>query len=34
MTINRVWCMPNKFTFSIKPIKELLDRRVVGGGSR
>jgi len=23
--------MPNKFTFSIKPIKELLDRRVVGG---
>lgn len=24
MRINRVWAMPNKWTFTIKPIKELL----------
>lgn len=26
MEINRVWAMPSKNTFSIKPIKELIDR--------
>ncbi len=26
MIINRIWAMSNKFTFRIKPIKELLDR--------
>lgn len=26
MIINRVWCMPNSLTFSIKPIKELIDK--------
>lgn len=30
--INRVWAMPNKETFKIKPIKELLDRYVPDGG--
>jgi len=29
--INRVWAMPNKWTFQIKPIKELLDRYVGDG---
>ena len=28
MKINRVWAMPNKWTFKIKPIKELLERYV------
>ena len=28
MIINRVWAMPNKWTFTIKPIKELLERYV------
>lgn len=28
MNINRVWAMPNKNTFSIKPIEELLERFV------
>ncbi len=27
----RVWAMPNKWTFKIKPIKELLDEEVVSG---
>lgn len=27
-SITRVWAMPNKWTFTIKPIKELLDRYV------
>ena len=31
MIINRVWAMPNKWTFTIKPIKELLDRYVKEG---
>jgi hypothetical protein len=31
MKINRVWAMPNKWTFQIKPIKELLDRYVGDG---
>lgn len=31
MIINRVWAMPNKWTFSIKPIKELVDRYVGDG---
>ncbi len=30
---NRVWAMPNKHTFKIKPIKELVDR-YVGDGVR
>lgn len=30
MKINRTWSMPNKETFKIKPIKELLDRYVNG----
>tara|TARA_Y100000004_G_scaffold184250_1_gene233060 strand:+ start:411 stop:962 length:552 start_codon:yes stop_codon:yes gene_type:complete len=28
--INRVWSMPNKNTFSIKPIKELIERYLIG----
>ena len=28
---NRVWAMPSKWTFTIKPIKELLDRYVSDG---
>lgn len=31
MKINRVWAMPNKNTFDIKPIKELLNARIKGG---
>jgi len=31
MIINRVWAMPNKWTFKIKPIKELLNRYVEDG---
>lgn len=31
MKFNRVWSMPNKFTFQIKPIKELLNRYVGDG---
>lgn len=31
MIINRVWAMPNKWTFTIKPIKELLNRYVGDG---
>lgn len=31
MIINRVWAMPNKWTFQIKPIKELLNRYVNDG---
>jgi len=30
MEINRVWAMPNKWTFAIKPIKELLVKYNVG----
>ncbi len=33
MIINRVWAMPNKWTFTIKPIAELLTR-YVGDGKR
>ena len=32
MIINRVWAMPNKWTFKIKPIRELLERYNVGLG--
>ena len=32
MKISRVWAMPNKWTFKIKPIKELLNRYNVGKG--
>ena len=31
MIINRVWAMPNKWTFTIKPIRELLYRYVGNG---
>jgi len=30
MTVNRVWHMPNKNTFKIKPIKELVEKYVNG----
>lgn len=33
MVINRTWAMPNKWTFKIKPIKELLDRYVGDGNN-
>lgn len=26
MKINRIWAMPNKNTFEIKPIKEMIDK--------
>lgn len=29
--MNRIWAMPNKWTFTIKPIKQLLNEEVVGG---
>lgn len=32
MIINRIWAMPNKWTFQIKPIAELLNRYNVGKG--
>ena len=32
MIISKVWAMPNKWTFEIKPIKELLTRYNVGDG--
>ena len=31
MRIERIWAMPNAWTFSIKPIKKLLDEEVQGG---
>jgi len=31
MDINRIWAMPNKWTFTIKPIKELLNKYVKNG---
>ena len=31
MKIERIWAMPNKWTFTIKPIKELLEREVGAG---
>ena len=33
MVINRAWAMPNKNTFDIKPIKELIQRYLVGAYS-
>ena len=30
MKIERIWAMPNKWTFTIKPIRELLEVEVVG----
>ena len=30
MKIDRIWAMPNKWTFDIKPIKELLEEEVSG----
>ena len=32
MKINRVWSMPNKWTFTIKPIKELINKYIKGFG--
>ena len=32
MIMNRVWAMPNKWTFTIKPIRDLLKRYNVGNG--
>ena len=32
MIINHIWAMPNKWTFKIKPIRELLKRYNVGSG--
>ena len=31
MLITRVWAMPNRDTFSVKPIKELIQRHIGGG---
>ena len=31
MKIDRKWCMPNKNTFDIKPIKEVIDKYMVEG---
>jgi hypothetical protein len=31
MRVYREWAMPNKWTFLIKPIKELLDKYVLDG---
>jgi len=31
MIINRVWAMPNKWTFTIKPIKDLLKNEIDSG---
>lgn len=30
MIINREWCMPNSKTFSIKPIRKLIDKYIFG----
>ena len=30
--IERKWCMPNKWTFTIKPIKDLLEQEIQGCG--
>lgn len=30
MIINRIWSMPNKNTFSIKPIKEFVEKNIFG----
>ena len=30
MKIERIWAMPNRWTFTIKPIKELLNEEIVG----
>ena len=32
MKIERKWVMPNKWTFKIKPIKDLLNEEITGGG--
>ena len=31
MKIKRTWAMPNRWTFSIKPIKELLSEQIISG---
>jgi hypothetical protein len=31
MKIDRIWAMPNRWTFTIKPIRELLEEEVVDG---
>ena len=30
IVIRRSWCMPNKNTFTIPPIKEIIERNIVG----
>ena len=30
MKIQRIWAMPNRWTFTIKPIKELLEEEIIG----
>ncbi|KKM76473.1 hypothetical protein LCGC14_1379750 [marine sediment metagenome] len=32
MQITRIWAMPNKWTFTIKPIKALLNKYVIKNG--
>ena len=31
MKIDRIWAMPNKWTFTIKPIRELLEDEIDDG---
>ena len=31
MRIERIWAMPNKWTFTIKPISDLLNEEINGG---
>ena len=31
MIINRTWAMPSKWTFEVKPIKEIVDRYCLDG---
>jgi len=34
MVLNRIWAMPNKNTFSIKPIRELIEKYLPSGEIR
>jgi len=31
ISIDRIWSMPNKWTFTIKPIRELLEEEIING---
>ena len=31
MVINRIWCMPNKWTFQMKPAKDLINKYLTSG---